>query len=311
MRTTSDGSSEVLARLAKLRMHQQNGVRSPHKPLLVLLALGRLQATGSSELPWTETWPQLGALIEEFGPTRAGGKAQRAAYPFTRLRSDNVWVLDHNVTKDHVKALGRHRVVGRFEDFVEAKLRADPSLVNTAARTLVESHFPATVAPDVLTAVGLDPEVVLRYGDVLPDEAAASEAKRRDPRWRSLVLQAWDRQCAFCGYDGQLGSRSAGVEAAHVRWFAFGGPDALDNGLALCSLHHKLFDLGVLGLDTALRVRVSETFTARTDEGRRVYDLHDRELRPRPGTPTPDSKHVGWHTEQVFRGKPLTAAAAG
>src|SRR6266516_6479958 len=26
----------------------------PHKPLLVLLALGRLAATGSSELPWTE-----------------------------------------------------------------------------------------------------------------------------------------------------------------------------------------------------------------------------------------------------------------
>jgi putative restriction endonuclease len=73
-------------------MHQQNGVRSPHKPLLVLMALGRLMATGSSELPWTETWPQLAALIEEFGPTRAGGKAQRAAYPFTRLRSE--WHTD-------------------------------------------------------------------------------------------------------------------------------------------------------------------------------------------------------------------------
>jgi hypothetical protein len=45
---------------------------------------------------------------------------------------------------------------------------------------------------------------------------------------------ASDRQCAFGGYDGQLGSASAGIEVAHVRWFYFDGPDALDNGLALC-----------------------------------------------------------------------------
>jgi hypothetical protein len=32
-----------------LRQYQQNGRRSPHKPLLVLLALGRLARTGSSE----------------------------------------------------------------------------------------------------------------------------------------------------------------------------------------------------------------------------------------------------------------------
>jgi putative restriction endonuclease len=47
------------------------------------------------------------------------------------------------------------------------------------------------------------------------------------------VLQAWDRQCAFCGYGGQLAGASAGIDAAHVRWFNFGGPDDLDNGLAL------------------------------------------------------------------------------
>jgi hypothetical protein len=34
-----------------------------------------------------------------------------------------------------------------------------------------------------------------------------------------MVLQAWDRQRAFCGYDGQLAGACAGLEAAHVRWF--------------------------------------------------------------------------------------------
>src|SRR3954454_23887215 len=42
---------QVLERLSLLRQHQQDGRRSPHKPLLVLLALGRLVITGSSSLP--------------------------------------------------------------------------------------------------------------------------------------------------------------------------------------------------------------------------------------------------------------------
>jgi putative restriction endonuclease len=109
-------------------------------------------------------------------------------------------------------------------------------------------------------------------------------------------------------YDGQLAGASVGVEAAHVRWFAFGGPDSPDNGLALCVLHHKLFDLGVLGLDAALRILVSSTFTARTVAGRAVYELHGRGLSPRPGTPLPASRHVTWHTHEVFKGHPLKVA---
>jgi putative restriction endonuclease len=90
-----------------------------------------------------------------------------------------------------------------------------------------------------------------------------------------------------------------------VRWFAFDGPDALDNGLALCALHHKLFDLGVLGLNPGLQVMVSATFSARTPAGRAIYDLHGHKLAPRPGTALPAPAHVTWHTRQVFKGEPL------
>ena len=146
-------------------------------------------------------------------------------------------------------------------------------LLARAARLLVESEFPPTLAPDVLTAVGLDPDVVL--GSAFAAAAATPEERTRSRAWALDVLAAWDRQCAFCGYDGQLGAAPVGLEAAHVRWFTHDGPDDLDNGLALCSLHHKLLDRGALGLTAAGRVLVSEAYTARTEAGRRVYDLHD------------------------------------
>lgn len=141
---------------------------------------------------------------------------------------------------------------------------------------------------------------------------------RRGPRWRADVLQAWDRPCAFCGYDGQLVGASVGLDAAHVRWFAFDGADDLDNGLALCVLHHKLFDLGVLGLDAAFRVLVSATFSARTAAGRAVYGLHGHECCIRaparccrawstsPGTPAKCSRAPRWQPDCT----PLQAAGA-
>ena len=106
---------------------------------------------------------------------------------------------------------------------------------------------------------------------------------------------------------GNCGTGSVGLEAAHVRWFNFDGPDALDNGLALCSLHHKLFDRGALGLTGEYQIRVSSSFTARTDAGRRIYDLAGQPLRPRPGTPLPATEHLVWHAAQVFKSNPVAA----
>jgi hypothetical protein len=158
---------EVLARLASLRQNQYRGRRAPHKPLLVLLALGRLTNRESSELSWSEAESQLSSLIAEFGPVSKTGRAQSAAYPFTRLRSDGVWTLSRDVPMDLVGPLSTDDVVGRLEVSLETALHRDPQLLRSAARALVDSHFPPTVAPDVLAAVGLDPDDILRAGDAV------------------------------------------------------------------------------------------------------------------------------------------------
>ena len=90
-----------------------------------------------------------------------------------------------------------------------------------------------------------------------------------------------------------------------MRWFTFGGPDDLDNGLALCSLHHKLLDRGVLGFADPETVVVSQVYSARTEEGMRLYELRERQLTPRPGTLLPAKEHVHWHGREVFKGDSL------
>lgn len=297
-------AGDAVERLLALRLHQEHGKRSPHKPLLALIALGQLVNHGSSSLPWSEAESQLADMLAEFGPPSSTGRAQGAAYPFTRMRADGVWQLDADVPMDNVGPLRREGVSGSFAADVEAELAAQPALALTAARLLCTRHFPDTMVADVLVAAGLDPDLVLG-APRLPNPLV--DARRRSATWRLAVVDAWDRQCAFCGYDGQLGAAAVGIEAAHVRWWAFGGPDDLDNGLALCSLHHKLFDRGALGVSPDLEVLVSTNFTARTPTGRALYDLHGRALRPRPGTPLPAVEHVGWHSREVFKGASLAA----
>ena len=71
--------------------------------------------------------------------------------------------------------------------------------------------------------------------------------------------------------------------------------------------HHRLCDRGMLGLDDDLTAVVSRRLSARTPQGRALYELHGRRLRPRPGTPPPAERHVAWHREQVFQSMALAS----
>jgi putative restriction endonuclease len=118
------------------------------------------------------------------------------------------------------------------------------------------------------------------------------------------VLLAYEGRCAVCGWDGNLGGDAVGVEAAHIRWFTIDGPDTLDNGLCLCSLHHRLLDSGAIGITGELTLAVSLHFVAHGPTARRlVYDLIDKPLEaPQAGQVAPSPDHVDWHGREVFRG---------
>jgi putative restriction endonuclease len=81
------------------------------------------------------------------------------------------------------------------------------------------------------------------------------------------------------------------------------------NGLALCALHHALFDLGVLGLTTERRIRVSGLYVARSDAGRAIDRLVGQALiPPRPAQPAVELGHISWHGRRVFKGADAEAA---
>jgi hypothetical protein len=88
-------SAETLAALTRLHQHRQDGRRSPHKPLLVLLALGQFATSGSSEVPWSMAEQRLADLIAAFGPT--AGPVALSPRP-TRSRGSARTGSGHSIT---------------------------------------------------------------------------------------------------------------------------------------------------------------------------------------------------------------------
>ncbi|MCX4907002.1 phosphorothioated DNA-binding restriction endonuclease [Streptomyces sp. NBC_00878] len=293
-----------LERAAKLRQWNRNGTRAPHKPLLFLYALGRFQQDADGELRYSAVEEDLKQLLAEFGPPNKTSPA----YPFHHLVSDGVW----EVRTDHgpgspgsgVRELRAAGAGGRLAPELRTALRREPSLLGRLARVLLDLNFPPSLHGELCEAVGLGLE---------PAETEQLSAVRqsRDPRMRERVLTAYEYRCAFCGYDGRIGAVPVGLEAAHVRWWAFDGPDDVDNGLCLCSLHHRLFDKGVLGIGKSHRILVSQGFVGHSRAAREyVVALADRPLiGPQPGADPVAQAHRTWHTSQVFHGSPRPASA--
>ena len=82
---------DVIAAFNAIRVWQNGDRRAVHKPLLVLLALSRVNDVASQTMDWNEAEPLLKSLLEEFGPD---GSEKNRHNPFWHLQTDGLWQLD-------------------------------------------------------------------------------------------------------------------------------------------------------------------------------------------------------------------------
>lgn len=287
---------DLLKRFASIRTFARGGKFAPHKPLLLLYALSKLKNEKVERISFNEAENIVNPLIQSYGPFRA---KTTVAYPFARLANDesNIWWIDkheRNASGDFslVEARDRKLKAGFSADILTA-FKADPKLIDNVALSLLERNFAPSLHQDILAAVGLH----LGY-----DEIEAITRRKRDPRFRRDVLAAYYEQCCVCKYDIKMNGAAVALEAAHIKMHSAGGPDEVSNGLALCVIHHKLFDLGAITVDEAMKIRVSERVVG--EWGRKLNDdFNEKRIsEPRSETMLPSPQFIHWHNEQIFKG---------
>ncbi|MFF3147877.1 restriction endonuclease, partial [Streptomyces sp. NPDC057927] len=134
-----------LERAAKLRQWTGNGVRAPHKPLLLLYALGRFQRDADGELRYSAVEDDLKRLLAEYGPANR----TTPAYPFHHLVGDGVWEVRTDrgpgSPGSGVRELRSTGAAGRLAPELRAALRREPALLGRMARILLDLHFPPSL----------------------------------------------------------------------------------------------------------------------------------------------------------------------
>ena len=303
---------QFLERLATVRIDRSHGGRAPHKPLMLLLALGRVRLGPKSRLiPYETADSRFKELWQEFGRP---GKQPRAYYPFGRLRNDDrLWEIPEETQLStgraadlRVSQAKRFGITGGFRQDVHDLLRRHPELVSRAAHQILSEHFPSSIHQDILEAVRIAPRPPsLGLDESMPRKGRkVREYTPRDPRFRKDVLEAYDERCAVCEYDIRFGHRLLGLEAAHIRWHSHDGGDVVPNGLALCSVHHKALDYGALGLDRkpgGFHVLISSKVRGGSPATKRLLGFRGKAIRPPvSSTDAPDPRFVDWHRTEVF-----------
>ena len=284
----------LLPKFRQLNVWTRRGERAPHKPLLVLLALGKLGTGTGRLLLFEDVVAPLTKLLMEFGPSRS---SYHPEYPFQRLQRDGIWEVSElsrlrrrKSNADVLKSeLVRVHACGGFPKDIYETLKRHPEVVRGLAQEILVAHFPDSLHDGIAGEVGLN----LHGRERSPE---------RDPAFRAGVLAAWGHQCTFCGFSVRLDNTDLALEAAHIRWVQAGGPDGINNGLACCSVHHRAFDRGAMSITDDMTILVSAHLHG---HGRLEEQFVSLARQPMQGLTRSDAKpnreHLAWHRRQVFR----------
>ena len=140
----------------RINVWKRGGERAPHKPLLILYAMGKCQRNEGRLIPYSEVDEKLHSLLIEFGPLR---KSVHPEYPFWRLQNDGIWeVLDADKLKrrknssDVLKSdLIKNNIFGGFIEPIYKSLRKDGRLLSEIAQIILTRNFPESIHGKHLT----------------------------------------------------------------------------------------------------------------------------------------------------------------
>ncbi|MDE0524257.1 MAG: HNH endonuclease [Boseongicola sp.] len=289
--------TSLLDRFDKIKLGKAGKRTAAHKPLLMLFALGEM-GRGKDSVAFRDLEEKLKRLLGTYGPWTPS--EIRPEYPFWRLRNDGLWkVSADGPIRTYGKGgdasardLREQHARGGYEDCILQVLKADPRHVGVVARRLLDRHFPESLHQGILDDVGLS----------LDAGPAPSGRRKRDPEFRQKVLMAYEKRCCVCGYDLRLGDRPAGLEAAHIKWHTHGGPDDVSNGLSLCVLHHKAFDLGAFTVQNdGCTIACSQHLSGSTNVDW-LIGFHGKSLKkPQSSEYLPRQSCLDWHRDTIFR----------
>lgn len=189
--------------------------------------------------------------------------------------------------------------------------RAIRPLANADFAAIVAAGLAETLAPENARRLGLDDLAagLAEAASPFHDDSAAPgldqvrrveqmlvNRKIRDANFRLQICEAYDDRCAVTGLRIINGGGRSEVQAAHIWGVGQGGPDVVQNGIALSGTVHWLFDRHLISLTDDYRLLVSHNKVP--TELRVLFERQmDRIHLPKDERLWPHPEYVGRHRE--------------
>ncbi|HMP63729.1 MAG TPA: HNH endonuclease, partial [Phenylobacterium sp.] len=197
--------------------------------------------------------------------------------------------------------------------------RVGAAVQGRAMRPLADADFAAivaaglaeTLAPENARRLGLDDLAIgvaeatspFHHDSAAPGldqerrvEQMLVNRKIRDANFRLQICEAYDDRCAVTGLRIINGGGRSEVQAAHIWGVGQGGPDVVQNGIALSGTVHWLFDRHLISLTDDYRLLVPHNKVP--TELRALFERQmDRIHLPKDERLWPHPEYVGRHRE--------------
>lgn len=295
---------------------------APHKPFL-LLSVMDLIANNRVRSNFFELDAELMDTFDLYWEKIMGkDRESNILMPFYHLTSEGFWHLVAVPGMEQVLASGGK--IKSFRQFHQVALGAilnndlfallsETDARDELRRVLIETYFMPDMRPE-LVKVGRITSESFEYSRELIDrvkgrftlkEAPATDeiylTESRSVGFRRVVVDAYKHTCSFCGIRVITPDKHTAVAAAHIVPWSHSHIDDPRNGIALCGLHHWIFDQGLVCVGADYRLKISPVVTSEENFASLIVALDGRAMHlPDIQLLWPAKSALRWHIDNIF-----------
>jgi len=278
--------------LDRIKVHRSGNVISLHKPILLVLTISEVIHGHKNQFLYDDLEGSLLLLLEKYGLKNT--QKINPQYPFLYLSGNpEIWVC--TVDKDTLKnpdAASRRDLLGAFGSFATSFYSFLMSNNNgiKVIQHLLNSYWPEAYHAEILNELGLFDEVQMQV----------SVKKERSRKFVEEVLDAYERKCAICNQSIRLGDTLVGIDACHLKPIQHFGTDTINNGIALCKIHHWPIDRGAISISNEMGLLVSKKLN-----GNKLFEYftsfeNKSVFIPRDKLMNLDEDNINYHNTYIF-----------
>jgi putative restriction endonuclease len=311
--------------LTKLNRATKNGIKTPHKPIL-LLSILQLIRKGEITTNRIFITPELVlAFKSNWNALVTSNNICTFALPFYHLKSEPFWHLTYlRSGAGALKSISTLKSLNDNIAFAEIDqllfhLMTDAFTNTLLENILVENYFPSTKASyfKETSEVQYTLELEIKnqmvndtreeyqtkmqsLEEVLTDEEIQEERFIRGGIFKKEIPRIYNHQCCISGMKIQTTINAQMVDACHIIPFSMSNDDTISNGICLSPNLHRAFDRGLLTINEDYIVRISPSVNESNSPYGIIQFAGKQIDLPKEVKLYPSTQNLSWHRKECF-----------